>query len=302
MDARSVASVKPVPGTRRQEACSKTAEPLQGIEKFESDLWKIADNLRANSNLASNEYFMPIMGLIFLRHATNRFDEAQAAIEADKAAGKMPERPLVEADFTRRRALMLPEAARFDVDPEDAARTATSARRSPRRWRRSRPRFQPLAGQLPKDYEHLRGRASSKTCCACSISEGLAQRLGRRVRPHLRILPRRVLHAGRARQRRVLHAALDRADHRQRHRAGPRHRLRPGLRLGRHVRAVQPLHRARGPGHDEACHLLRPGEERDDQPARQDEPRRARAGRHDRPARPSPTTRTRTNSSASATS
>ncbi|XIA62103.1 type I restriction-modification system subunit M N-terminal domain-containing protein [Bradyrhizobium sp. TZ2] len=40
---------------------------MQGLEKFESGLWKIADNLRANSNLASNEYFMPIMGLIFLR-------------------------------------------------------------------------------------------------------------------------------------------------------------------------------------------------------------------------------------------
>jgi type I restriction enzyme R subunit len=63
------------------------ADHLQRIEKFEADLWKIADNLRANSNLASNEYFMPIMGLIFLRHATNRFYEARAAIEADKAAG-----------------------------------------------------------------------------------------------------------------------------------------------------------------------------------------------------------------------
>ena len=29
---------------------------------FDADLWKIADNLRANSNLASNEYFMPIRG------------------------------------------------------------------------------------------------------------------------------------------------------------------------------------------------------------------------------------------------
>ena len=90
------------------------ADHLTGINKFESGLWKIADNLRANSNLASNEYFMPILGLIFLRHATNRFYEAKAAIESDKAAGKMPDRPLVEADFTRRRALNLPENARFD--------------------------------------------------------------------------------------------------------------------------------------------------------------------------------------------
>ena len=50
-----------------------TADHLIGIEQFEADLWKVADNLRANSNLVSNEYFMPILGLIFLRHATNRY-------------------------------------------------------------------------------------------------------------------------------------------------------------------------------------------------------------------------------------
>ena len=48
------------------------ADHLTGIEHFEVDPWKIADNLRANSNLASNEHFMPILSLIFLRHATNR--------------------------------------------------------------------------------------------------------------------------------------------------------------------------------------------------------------------------------------
>ena len=61
------------------------ADHLTGIEQFEADLWKVADNLRANSNLASNEYFMPILGLIFLRHATNRYYEAKAAIEDDRA-------------------------------------------------------------------------------------------------------------------------------------------------------------------------------------------------------------------------
>ena len=76
------------------------ADHLTGIEQFEADLWKVADNLRANSNLASNEYFMPILGLIFLRHATNRYYEAMAAIEEEMVAGRMPERPLVEADFT----------------------------------------------------------------------------------------------------------------------------------------------------------------------------------------------------------
>ncbi len=132
------------------------ADHFTGIEKFESGLWKIADNLRANSNLASNEYFMPIMGLIFLRHATNRFYEAKAAIEADKAAGKMPDRPLVEADFTRRRALNLPEAARFDVilkTPKDGnlGGALTSAMEA------IEAAFLPLAGQLPKDYGRFEG-------------------------------------------------------------------------------------------------------------------------------------------------
>lgn len=133
-----------------------TADHLQGIEKFEADLWKIADNLRANSNLASNEYFMPIMGLIFLRHATNRFYQAQAAIEADKKAGKMPDRPLVEADFTRRRALNLPEAARFDVilkTPKggDLGAALTAAMGA------IEAAFPPLAGQLPKEYGRFEG-------------------------------------------------------------------------------------------------------------------------------------------------
>ena len=90
-----------------------SVDQFQEITKFERELWKIADNLRANSNLASNQYFVPTMGLIFLRHATTRFYEAQVSIEADKNAGKMPDRPLVDADFSRRRALPANTALRF---------------------------------------------------------------------------------------------------------------------------------------------------------------------------------------------
>ena len=131
-----------------------TADHLIGIERFEADLWKVADNLRANSNLASNEYFMPILGLIFLPHATNRYYAARAAIEEDKAAGRMPDRPLVEADFTRRRALMLPEPARYDVlleRPKDGnlGAAVTAAMDA------VEDHFPPLAGQLPKDYERF---------------------------------------------------------------------------------------------------------------------------------------------------
>jgi type I restriction enzyme M protein len=138
-------------GADQQARRGMTADHLQAIALFEASLWKMADNLRANSNLASNEYFMPILGLIFLRQATNRFYQARAAIDADRASGNMPDRPLVDADFTRRRALNLPEGARFDVilkTPKDgnlgaalnAAMDAIEAA------------FPPLAGQLPKNY------------------------------------------------------------------------------------------------------------------------------------------------------
>ena len=128
------------------------ADHLTGIEQFGAELWKVADNLRANSNLASNEYFMPILGLIFLRHATNRYYAVLEAIEADRVTGRMPDLPLVEADFTRRRALMLPEAARYDVlleMPKDGTLGAnvTAAMDTVEEH------FPPLAGQLPKDYE-----------------------------------------------------------------------------------------------------------------------------------------------------
>ena len=203
------------------------ADHLTGIEKFEADLWKVADNLRANSNLASNEYFMPILGLIFLRHATNRYYAALAEIEGDKAEGRMPDRPLVEADFTSRRALMLSEAARYDQlleKPKDgnlgvAMNAAMEALED---------HFQPLKGQLPKDYQRFEANVLEEMMRTFD-SEALRTGLRRRVRPHLRILPRRVLQAGRARQRRVLHPALDCPDHRQRDRAGPRYRFRPRL-------------------------------------------------------------------------
>ena len=91
-----------------------TGNALHNIEQIEASLWEAADQLRANSKLTSSEYSMPVLGVIFLRHAANRYYAAKAAIEAEQAAGKMPMRALVKADFVKRRAMMLPTAAQFD--------------------------------------------------------------------------------------------------------------------------------------------------------------------------------------------
>jgi type I restriction enzyme M protein len=67
-----------------------SANAFQNISKIEDSLWEAADQLRANSKLTSSEYCMPVLGVIFLRHASNRYDAALKAIKADQEAGKMP--------------------------------------------------------------------------------------------------------------------------------------------------------------------------------------------------------------------
>lgn len=90
-----------------------TPSEFDSISKLEADLWSAADNLRANSKLTYSEYCMPVLGIIFLRHASNRYEAALKQIQDDQASGKMPKRKLVKADFIKRRALMLPEEARY---------------------------------------------------------------------------------------------------------------------------------------------------------------------------------------------
>jgi len=98
-----------------------TANTYNDIEKLEDNLWEAADNLRANSKLTSSDYFMPVLGVIFLRHAANPFDAATKQIEEDQAVGRMPRRNVLPDDYLRRRALWLPEPARYDIIMQQAA-------------------------------------------------------------------------------------------------------------------------------------------------------------------------------------
>ena len=49
----------------------------------ENRLWATADQLWANTGLKPSEFSTPVLGLIFLRHADNRFKAYQPAIEID---------------------------------------------------------------------------------------------------------------------------------------------------------------------------------------------------------------------------
>ncbi len=93
---------------------------LENIEAIERRLWSAADNLRANSNLASNEYFLPVMGLIFLRHAYSRYLALKPEIEAKLPSRNGVVRSLTKEDFSERSAIYLKPEAQFDYLVENA--------------------------------------------------------------------------------------------------------------------------------------------------------------------------------------
>ncbi|MEQ1591089.1 MAG: N-6 DNA methylase [Thiobacillaceae bacterium] len=134
-----------------------TANAFHNISQIESSLWEAADQLRANSKLTSSEYVMPVLGVIFLRHASNRYAEALRAIEADQLAGKMPGRALVKGDFIKRRALMLPAAARYDTLLKLPSGSSLGAALVDA-MNAIEADFEPLAGQLPKDYDRFENK------------------------------------------------------------------------------------------------------------------------------------------------
>ncbi|WP_292383090.1 HsdM family class I SAM-dependent methyltransferase [Methanoculleus sp. UBA430] len=118
---------------------------LEHIEAIEKRLWNAADTLRANSNYASNEYFLPVMGLIFLRHAYSRFLAVKKDVEANLPTRGGKTRALTKEDFSQKSAIFLQPKARFDhlvslTDSDDRARAIIEAMES-----------------IEGDYANLRG-------------------------------------------------------------------------------------------------------------------------------------------------
>jgi len=77
--------------------------------QIEKRLWDAADEMRANSKLKSSEYSIPVLGLIFLRYADQKFAAAQKELEG-KGTGR---RQIGKSDYQAKGVLYLPEAARF---------------------------------------------------------------------------------------------------------------------------------------------------------------------------------------------
>lgn len=94
------------------------------IRKLESELWESADLLRAGSKLTSNQYCMPVLGLIFLRYAYSRYKMVEAEILKGRPSRGGRVMPVEASDFAAKSALYLSKEAQYDYLlnlPEDVS-------------------------------------------------------------------------------------------------------------------------------------------------------------------------------------
>lgn len=86
----------------------------RSIKKLEVDLWESADLLRAGSKLTSNQYCMPVLGLLFLRYAYSRFKMVEEEILKNRPVRNGRKMPVEAKDFATKSALYLPEMAQYN--------------------------------------------------------------------------------------------------------------------------------------------------------------------------------------------
>ncbi len=131
------------------------------LKKLEADLWRAADSLRANSDLKASEYSTPVLGLIFLKFADNKFKQYEAEIhkEYQKLKGTRREKPISEIAIEKC-GFYLPDHARYDYllglpEEKDIAKALKHAMQQIEEHKPE------LAGVLPQD-EYFRLTRSSQ--------------------------------------------------------------------------------------------------------------------------------------------
>jgi type I restriction enzyme M protein len=129
------------------------------IRQLEKELWDAADELRSNSKLTAAEYKDPLLGLVLLRFAQNRYEDAKIEI-----AEKLPINPRTgekrianKTDFAAAGAILLPEKAEYDYladlpEDEDIAKAINEAMKN------IEEEYPDLLDVLPKAYQEFEDR------------------------------------------------------------------------------------------------------------------------------------------------
>ena len=126
------------------------------IKKLESELWGAADELRANSKLTAAEYKDPVLGLILLRYAQNKFEEAKKQIEKGLQINPRTgnKREVTKDDFLGAGAMFLQSESQYEYlanlpESTDIAEAVNNA------MRLIEADYKDLQGILPKNYQEF---------------------------------------------------------------------------------------------------------------------------------------------------
>jgi type I restriction enzyme M protein len=103
------------------------------LKKLEDTLWQTADTLRANSDLKQSEYSTPVLGIIFLKFADNKYClyENEIKAEFDSLKGSRREKPIHDI-AVEKCGFYLPEKVRYEYllnlpESEDIAKALKTA-------------------------------------------------------------------------------------------------------------------------------------------------------------------------------
>ena len=126
------------------------------IKELEKELWDAADELRGNSKLTAAEYKDPLLGLVLLRFAQNRYENAKIEILKNLPVNPRTgeQREPTKEDYAGAGAIFLPEKAKYDYladlpESEDMAEALNQA------MKLIEAEYPDLAGILPKSYQEF---------------------------------------------------------------------------------------------------------------------------------------------------
>ncbi|WP_417558236.1 type I restriction-modification system subunit M [Mesoflavibacter zeaxanthinifaciens] len=128
----------------------------QNIKQLETELWDAADDLRANSKLTAAEYKDPLLGLVLLRFAQNRYEDAKIEVYEKLSINPRTgeKREANKGDYAAAGAIMLPEKAKYEYlanlpEGENIAEAINNA------MKLIEDEYPDLEGILPKSYQEF---------------------------------------------------------------------------------------------------------------------------------------------------
>src|SRR5699024_8452373 len=135
----------------------------EALNQLKKQLWKVADELRANSGLKASAYSIPVLGLIFLKFADAKYEQYENEIMEEYEALKGGRREKeIEEIAIEKCGFYLPKQSRYSYllnlsEEEDIANEIKEAMEGIEEYS---PEF---VGVLPKDnYHNLNAEDNNK--------------------------------------------------------------------------------------------------------------------------------------------